>query len=91
MNYFGFYFKDNYYILVTEAKNKTDRVINVFMDYFKHVLGYPEAIVNNSKNILKNSIEKIDYSLSDNWDWYFIHSKYSGTSISAENVIFIEE
>lgn len=91
MNYYGFYFKGNYYILPTEAKIKTDRIINDFMDYFKYGLRYPEAIVDNSKNIFKNSIEKIDYSISDNWDWYFIHSKYSGTSVPAENVIFIEE
>lgn len=91
----GFIFKTNkkFYFIATKDKKRTKKIAKIFLDFF--ISRYNGNITNemrqNTFNTIYNNIYNATIKRSDDFTKYFIHAKYSGETISENDIVFIVE
>lgn len=91
----GFIFKTNkkFYFIRTKNTKKSKKIAEIFTDFF--VTRFNGQITNemlqNTFNTIYKNMYNANIKRSDDFEWYFIHTKYSGETISENDIVFIEE
>lgn len=92
MNSFIFKTSNKFYVIITEQKIRSEKLARYFTDFFAS--RYNGEITDEMYNKTKNNIYKRMYNASirrsDDFEWYFIHTKNSGATVPENEMIFIE-
>ena len=92
MNGFIFNFKDKYFFIRTENTKKCKKIAKIFTNFFISKLKKDVAseIIENTYNMIYKNMYNAKIKTSNDFTSYFIHTKYSGETISKNDIVFID-
>ena len=92
INGFIFSVKDKYFFIRTENTKKCKKIAKIFTDFFvSRFKGETTSeIIENTYNMIYKNMYNAKIKMSDDFTAYFIHTKYSGETISENDIVFID-
>lgn len=91
--YKGFIFetKNKFYFIQTSNEKKSKKMAQNFVDFFASRFNgqITDEMLQNTFNTIYQNMYRATIRRSDDFTSYFIHTKYSGATISENDIIFI--
>lgn len=91
--YKGFIFetKNKFYFIQTNNEKKSKKMAQNFVDFFVSRFNgqITDEMLQNTFNTIYQNMYRATIRRSDDFETYFIHTKYSGATISENDIIFI--
>lgn len=90
----GFIFetKNKFYFIPTDNEKKSRKMAQNFVDFFVTRFNgqITSQMVQNTFNAIYKNMYRATIRRSDDFTSYFIYTKYSGTTISENDIVFIK-
>ena len=90
----GFIFENGkkFYFIPTNNVKKSKKILEYFVDFFISRFNgqITSEMLENTKKHIYNNMYQANIRRSDDFEWYYIHTKNSGATISENDIVFIE-